>query len=127
MATPVKGKFCKVTVGSTDHPAVNWNLSIDGKVVDYSNFRDGRVKAGTLDDASLSFSIVEDEDATAIGATGLKPGDIVTVKCYTNNAQTKYISAAWCVQTVVPKVDSQEELLRLDVSAGLNGSITWPA
>jgi uncharacterized protein YaiE (UPF0345 family) len=126
MATAVKGKFCKVEAGTTSLPAVNWNLSLDGNLDDISNFRDGRKRVGTLDDATLTFSVVEDEDATTLGAAGLKMGDTVTVKCYTNNAASKFFIVPSIIGQVTPKVDDVTKALRVDFSASLSGTIVWP-
>ena len=64
--TPTAGQVAKLTAtlgaGQADYifPGINWDLKIDGKVVDKSNFRDGRYKVGTLADAELSLTLVWD-------------------------------------------------------------------
>lgn len=130
--TEVKGKFCKLEVGSTpiELPGSNWSISIDGKVIKVPNFRDGRRAVGTLDDATVSFELIYDEDAppdeTGTGNPGIRPGENVTLKAYVNNAATKFLSLPLTIATVTPAVGSQEEVLRYNVTAELHGTITWP-
>jgi hypothetical protein len=123
-AIPTKGKFCKIEIGSTVIPGVNWSLAIDPKLVDWSNFRDGRRKTATLRDATLTFSVPNDE-AGSVDVT-IKDGDQVTIKLYVNNAASKFFEGPFTIGPVTPKVDSQEEILRWDYTAELNGELVYP-
>lgn len=124
--TPVAGGTAKVTVGSTDIPAINWSLAIDGKVKDVSNFRDGRSKVGTLTDATLSATVVWDSAdlPTASGAANLRASVSVAIKCYVD--AVKYFTATYVISTIGPKNEGPEGVMMMDFTAGLSGTLTYP-
>jgi hypothetical protein len=128
--TPGQVAVLKATIGagSTDYvfPAINWKLSVDGKVVDVSNFRDGRYKVGTLPDATLTFTLIWDanDEPTSTAAASVRTGLQGSAKCYTDS--THYFVVPICVSTADVNNDGVEDVLKLDVSCGLSGQITYP-
>lgn len=133
--TPVKGQTALVklsmTGGGTDVivPGVNWKLNQDGKVVDTSNFRDGRAKAPTLEDATLSMTLVLDNADRPMKSTvtAIRTGNTGTAKCYIGSGANDYFSLGVIVQTLGTTNDGVENVLMQDVEFGLTGSITYPA
>jgi hypothetical protein len=129
--TPVKGKFAKISIaGSPDIvlPAQNWSLPIDSNKQDVSNFRDGRKVMTTLDDAELTFTLVLDEDKppTAAANGNLRNGTEITIKCFTNNAATTFFSAPCMVTRIEPSNEGPTGRVLYNVTASLNGDITYP-
>jgi hypothetical protein len=126
--TPVRGKLAKLTIGATDVPAINWDLGIDGKPNDVSNFRDGRKVDTTLDDADLKFTAVWDEadPVTDAGAANLRIGVALTAKCYSNAAATVFWELPVRVTMLGPKVANMESHVMVDITAKLNGTVTYP-
>jgi hypothetical protein len=126
---PVKGKFCQVTASAsaTEYAAMNWTLNLDGKVVDYSNFKDGRVRVATLDDATVSFQVpYNEEDKPEDNPYNLKVGNAFALRLYVNSSQTVYYNVPVVIETVGVSVAGPEDIAKLDVTAGLHGSVTYP-
>ena len=133
--TPVAGPNAKIVTvfnaTNTTQAAINWNLNIDAKAKDVSNFRDGRFRVKTLQDATLTFTLVHDggspEYLTSGGA--LIDGQIISAQCFTNaNANTAYAFIVPCIVTSVgPKNEGVEGVVMYDVTAMQhNGTITYP-
>ena len=127
---PIKGQTAviRTVVGNTNTnlAAINWTLNIDGKLKDVSNFRDGRFRAKTLQDATVSFTVVHDGSAAAyLAANGsLIDGQAMSIYCYTNTAA--YFTVPAMVSTVSPKNEGVEGVVMIDVTAVMhNGTVTY--
>lgn len=131
--TPVKGKFAKITdnASPTPHtfPGVNWTLSIDPKLEDSSNFRDGRRATDTLTAAEVSLTLIYDEDMPPDDGAVLNliAGQNVTVKLYVNNAQTRFWTLVGRIGKVDLKNEGVEKLVKYDVKIQQDGALTPPA
>jgi hypothetical protein len=125
MGLPTKGKFCKLLVDSNAYPFVNWSFPIDAGIEDYSNFRDGRAVTPTLENATLTASLVNDDSFNYVGTSTFRPGAYGTWTLYTNNAQTKFLRAVMCIGQFTPNVSGQNATLRGDVSCSLHGTIDY--
>lgn len=133
--TPVIGQNAKIRtiVGNTNTElaAVNWTLEIDPKAKDFSNFKDGRMRVKTLQDATVTCTVVHDTAAAEYLAAngGLIDGQALTVYCFMgNNTNT---NAAFIVPSIItkvsPKNDGPEGLVMVEVQASLhNGTVTYP-
>jgi hypothetical protein len=127
---PVKGKFCKAEFGATVLTGINWSLNLDPKGEDVSNFRDGRARDGTLDDATGSLTLIEDDENSILADTAIQIGQFGILKLYTDNAQTKFYSLPVMITNAGPKVEDQEKHLKCDIQFGLSGywnGTTWVA
>ena len=114
---------------NTTLAAINWSLPIDAKLKDVSNFRDGRFRVKTLQDSTLSFTVVHDASApeylTANG--GLVDGQAITAYCFTANNANAAFTVPCMVSTVGPKNEGPEGVVMYDVTAAQhNGTITYP-
>lgn len=124
--TPVSGDIAKVTVGAIDQPGVNWKLDIDGNEKDASNFRDGRNVKTTLVNVTATFTLVWDSflEPTISGGGLLIPGTTATIKFYTDAA--KFFSGSFTVTKIGPENKGPEDLMMMDVTAKINGVLTYP-
>lgn len=118
---PVKGKFCKLAFGAEELAGVNWTLNLDSKAEDTSNFKHGRCRDATLDDATGSFTLIEDDDDSVLEAATIRIGSFGVLKLYTDNSQTKFYSMPVLITNMGPKVEDQEKHLKCDVQFGLSG------
>ncbi len=133
--TPEAGKtaIIKTAFNSTNTTlaAINWTLAIDPKAKDVSNFRDGRFRVKTLQDATLSFTVVHDSTAPEYLVSGgaLIDGQIIQGICFPSsntNTSTAFLVPAM-VTSVSVKNDSPEGAVMYDVTASLhNGTVTYP-
>jgi hypothetical protein len=134
--TPTVGQVAivKITLGAggaTDWvgPGITAKADLDGKVVDKSNFRDGRIKNATLPDATVTLTLVYDQAdspfKTGTGGAQITLGATGTLK-YCVDA-THYFGLPVIVQTIGLENPGMEDDLMCDVEFGLNGSITYPA
>jgi hypothetical protein len=119
-----KGKFCKLHVAGAEQPAVSWTLSHDPKAEDVSNFKAGRAREATLDDATVTFTLLQ-EDASPYGTATVFAGVYGTVQCYRNNAQDKYVIVPGMFTKVDWKNDGPENTLKADCTVSLHGTINW--
>jgi len=112
--------------------AINWTLNIDPKAKDVSNFRDGRFRKKTLQDATVTATVIHDADAseylTANG--GLVDGQVVTMYCFVGNSSSNtnyaYIVPSM-ITNVTPKNGGAEDVVQLDITTSLhNGTVTYP-
>jgi hypothetical protein len=105
-SAPTSGKYARIDIGSTIAPAVNWKLDITGKTADYSNFRDGRVRAAGLPDVTADFEIVWDQGDSPTKSSGLnlRVNQFVTLKCYVDGADGQASSKYWQVPGIVDKL-----------------------
>ncbi len=116
---------------NTTAAAINWTLAIDPKPKDVSNFRDGRFRLKTLQDATLSFTVVHDSSAPEYLASGgaLVDGQVIVAQCFTSsntNTATAFIVPCM-VTSVSAKNEGVEGVVMYDVTAMLhNGAITYP-
>ena len=132
--TPTAGQFglCKVTPSggsSTSVPAINWNLSDDGKPKDVSNFRDGRSRVATLADSTLSATLVWDSAANPTLNTngGISRGNAIVANLYTDPASTKPIVFTGIIATLGPKNEGVEGVIMMDFTALQSGAaVTYP-
>lgn len=135
MATPLAGQLAKIKVNYNGNTSIlaatNWSLEIDPKAKDVSNFRDGRFRAPTGQDATVTATIVHDTSAAAYLAAngGLVDGQIVTFYCFmSNNTNT---NCAYIVPSIItklnPKAAGFEDVVMLEVTGMLhNGTVTYP-
>lgn len=107
-------------------PGINWKLTIDGKLVDISNFQVGRYPNPTLEDADLSFTLVWDGSNQPFdpAKSGIDAGLDILGKLYTD-ASHFYIGT-FTVSTVEPGVDGLENVVMYPVTAKLKGVLTRP-
>lgn len=131
--TPIAGStaIIKTIQGNTNTTlaAINWSLPIDGKLKDVSNFRDGRFRVKTLQDSTLTFTVVHDAGAPEyLAANGqLVDGQVLSVQCYTGTNSNAYFAVPCMVSTVGPKNEGVEGVVMYDVTAlQHNGTITYP-
>lgn len=133
--TALAGQYAKIRVvagnTNTELAAVNWTLNIDPKAKDVSNFRDGRLRAKTLQDATVTCTVVHDTSAAQyLAANGaLIDGQVLTVYCYTGNStNTNYaFTVPAMITSVVPKNGGVEDVAMMDITASLhNGTVTYP-
>lgn len=135
-ATAVSGQYAKLVTNynstNTTAAAINWTLNIDPKAKDISNFRDGRLRAKTLQDATWTATVVHDAGAaeylTANG--GLIDGQIITAYFYVGNSSTN-TNYAFTVPSMItatsPKNDGPEGVVMYEIQGGLhNGTVTYP-
>lgn len=137
MATPVTGDKAKIVTQfnntNTTLAAINWTLEIDPKAKDYSNFRDGRVRVKTLQDATVTCTVIHDTAAAEYLAAngGLVDGQVLTIYCFMANANTQNTNYAFIVPSVItkvsPKNDGPEGVVEVEIQAMLhNGTVTYP-
>ena len=125
---PLKGKFCKAIIPGINFAGVNWTLNADPKLDDCSNFLVGRFKEATLDDATVTCTIVESDPPQCLGT--LKPGDRGILQLYTASDLSTWIEMPFIVGAFSPKVDDQEKVLRIEVTLAFSayfdtGTSTW--
>lgn len=126
MATKIKGKFAVLNWNGTVVPGVNYTLPITANVEDTSNFQDGRHRTPTLEDATgITFQLVPDDDANEF--TNFTPGTYGTSRFYVGNGTTRYYEMVTIIDQVTPSNQGLNNTLRLDVTASLHGTITYPA
>jgi len=107
-------------------PGINWKLHLDPKVVDKSNFRDGRIKNATLPDGTLTLTIVYDQADSPFKTTGgnITMGATGTARCFVD--ATHY----WTVPVIVGPLDLEnsgmEDDLGLEIEFDLNGTAVPP-
>ena len=131
---PVAGStaILKLTQGNTNTvlPAINWSLPIDGKLKDVSNFRDGRFRCKTMQDSTLTFTVVHDAATPEYLASGgqLVDGQVLVAQCFMGSNTNAYFLVPCMVSTVGPKNEGVEGVVMYDVTAlQHNGAITYPA
>ncbi len=129
--TPTEGQIAKVTLTMTGGtlttiPGTNWKLNLDAKTKDVSNFRDGRRRWDTLHDATLTVTLVWDsaEQPTKAATTGVRLGVTGTAKCYTD--ATKFFEVPVIVAQIEPENSGVEDVVMMNVTFELDGSITYP-
>lgn len=126
--TPVAGPTCLLKLGAspTTVPGMNWQLNIDAKLVDVSNFQTGRTPAATLSDVDLSFTLVWDQTAppTDTDLQNIRDGASIQAQLFT--ASGKFFAFTGLIGTLSPGVSSLEDVLKLPVSAKINGTLTYP-
>jgi hypothetical protein len=134
--TPIAGQFGKLVTQfnstNTTAAAINWNLTVDPKAKDVSNFRDGRFRAKTLQDATWSATIVHDSAAAEYLAAngGLVDGQIVTAYLYVGNSSSNAnyaFTVPSMITSVGPKNEGVEGVIMYEVQGALhNGTVTYP-
>lgn len=124
--TPATGDVAKLSFGTEDLAAINWKNDIDGNAKDASNFRDGRNVATTLPNATTTFTVIWDsnDQPTATAAANLRIGATGTMKCYVD--ATKFFSQSVKITKISPENKGMEDLVTMDVTAMLIGTITYP-
>ena len=114
------------TVGGTtiELPARSWKLTIDGKIKDVSNARDGRYRIGGLVDASGSVDMPYDG---AIYIPRVK--DIITLKLYPNyngGTGSYFFGLTGIVTTFDPAAQLEGEIV-IPINFMLqSGVVTYP-
>lgn len=131
--TPIAGSVAKIitNTNSTNStlPAINWTLDIDPKAKDVSNFRDGRFRVATLQDSTLTFTVVHDASAPEYLASGglLVDGRVITAYCYTGANSNQAYTVPAIITSVGVKNEGVEGVVMHDVTAMQhNGTITYP-
>lgn len=111
-SAPTSGKYARVDIGSTTIPAVNWKLSGQGKSSDYSNFRDGRVRAAGLPDVTVTLDLVWDQGDSPTKSSGLnlRLGQFVTAKCYVDGADGQASAKFFQVPAIVDQIDPASQV-----------------
>lgn len=133
--TPSAGLNCVValnTVGSPALAGMNWTLDVDPRVKDVSNFTTGRMRIGTLLDATLTFQLVWDTTAQAAtsslpttGTGSMWAGNYITVYCFTSVSPTpKYFTVTGIISKVTPSLASIEDAMLYNVEVSLSQSST---
>lgn len=122
---PTGGSVAVLKIGANVIPGMDWKLSIDSKLRDVANFKDGRHQKVTLPDADFSSKILFDADDPPYDPAGLNlvAGAEVTALCYVD--ATHFYS----VPIVISKIDVESEIegvVMYNVSAKQNGPITPP-
>lgn len=126
--TPTAGTVAVAKDSNGTYPGINWKLNIDGKVTtNPSNFRDGRVAIGTLTDAQLTLRLIWDsaDPPTKVAKYNLREKASVTVNCYVDAAN--YFIFPGVVSTIGPENPGIEDVVGMDVTIQLSGTITYPA
>jgi hypothetical protein len=123
--TPASGDVAKVNFNSIDQPGINWKLDIDGNAKDASNFRDGRAVKTTLANVTATFTLVWDTtlQPTAAGGGPITIGSTAACKFYTD--ATKFFSGSFTVTKIGPENKGVEDLITMDVTAMINGVLTY--
>jgi hypothetical protein len=105
-SAPTSGKYARIDIGSTIAPAVNWKLDITGKTADYSNFRDGRVRAAGLPDVTADVEIVWDQGDSPTKSSGLnlRVNQFVVLKCFVDGSDGQASSKYWQIPGIVDKL-----------------------
>lgn len=122
--TPLKGRYATIKYATVVRPAINWTVSIDGNVVDMSNFRDGRKADATLNDADVSWTEIWDTDAPPTAT--IKPGEKADVAlAMAEGVSPLTITAPVTIATVAPQNEGVNGRVLFAVTAKLNGDIDW--
>ncbi len=108
-------------------PGINWKLDIDAKQTDTSNFEVGRSASPTLEDATLSFTLVWDTSDQPFdpAKSGIDSGLNILARLYTDASH--YYAGTFAVATVGPGVDGLESVVMYPVTAKLIGVLARPA
>jgi hypothetical protein len=133
--TPSAGLNCVVALNTSGSPALagmNWTLDVDPHPKDVSNFATGRMRIGTLLDATLTFQLVWDTTAQAATSTlpltgtgSLWAGNYVTVYCFTSVASpTRYFTIQGIISKVTPSIASIEDAMLYNVEVSLSQTAT---
>lgn len=124
--TPASGDVAKITFATFDQPGINWKLDIDGNAKDASNFRDGRAVKCTLVNVTATFTLVWDTtlEPTSSGNGPIVPGSTAACKFYTD--ATKFFSGSFTITKIGPENKGVEDLITMDVTAMINGVLTYP-
>lgn len=126
--TPGMSAPTAVTVSGSDVtlPATNWRNLHDGKLVDVSNFRDGRQQAATLPDGDYSCDLIWDQAAEPnLAANG---GIVVgaSLAVVNNVGGTKKVTGTFMVSTVEWENAGVNAVLVYHVTGKLVGTLTPP-
>lgn len=125
---PTSGAVAILVVSGGTVPGINWKFNFDPKLKDVSNFRDGRVKAGTLPDGNVSVRLVYDKSKppTAAGGYNLRPGATGSAKLYVDD--TNFWTVPYVVGPIGPENPGVEDVVYQDVTLEYsNGDIVYPA
>lgn len=110
-------------------PGMNWKFDMDGKTKDVSNFRDGRVRVGTLGDSTITMQIPHDQAAPSYLA-GSASGYSLTLGA--TGTANLYVSATnfYSVGVIVAKIGDNNEgvegVVLRDVTFEQSGTLTNP-
>jgi hypothetical protein len=123
-------KLVRVKPGTTPTEVgltgTNWRASFDPKLRDISNWRDGRRKAMTLPDGTITCDVVWDPDdpPTDEANMGMRMGVAMTIRCYTSD--TDYFQVPVKVGVIGPAIDLDGGVIIMAVTLAVNGEITYP-
>lgn len=122
---PTSGAQAVFKIGTATVAGMDWKLSIDAKLKDVANFKDGRHQKITLPDADFSSKMLIDADDPPYDPAGLNlvPGAEITALLYTTPA------AFFSVPIVIGKIDVESEIEGIamwNISGKQNGPITYP-
>lgn len=106
--------------------ATNWRADFDPKLRDISNFRDGRRKANTLPDGTITCDVIWDLDDPPTDTTGMgmRMGVAMTMRCYVS--ATDYFLVPVKVGRMAPAFELDGGVLVMPVTFAVNGNITYP-
>lgn len=133
--TPTSGQYAAIQVTPTNTavtlPAINWTLNSTANSKDVSNFRDGRRRTPTLNDWSVSLTLVWDSAADPLLLVNglLVQGTLIPiVTMFTDAAQTntKAFSGPGIVSTITPKASGVEDVVMMDCLIEANGPLVIP-
>lgn len=133
--TPTSGQYAAAQFTPVNTaitvPGINWDLKVKANPKDVSNFRDGRKRAATLNDYTLTLTLVWDSGANPLLAAngGVTQGATMNVTLFTDQAQTN--TKAWTGPVIIseinPKNAGVEDVVMMDVTADANGTLTEPS
>jgi len=131
---PTTGKVAKLTIsmagGKADWlgPGINWKLNVDPKLVDKSNFRDGRLKNPTLTDATCNLTLVYDKAdplfKTGATAASVLAGASGTAKLYVDD--TAFYTMPFVIGPVGVENPGMEDDVMVDLELSLSGGDITP-
>lgn len=125
MFTPSAGLNCVVQspLGTT-LAGMGWNLDVDPKPKDVSNFVTGREKVPTLLDGTLTFQLVWDTASPPItgGAnpSGFWAGAYITIYAFVDKQNSKYFTFSGLISKITPAIASIEDAMLLNVEVSLS-------
>lgn len=132
--TPVAGSTAKIKVSMTEGtanttlPGVNWKLNYDPKLKDVSNFRDGRFRAATLEDATIDVTLVFDaaDPYTKAAVTGLRGGVAGSAELFHDGTKKWVVPIK--VGTIGETNEGVEGVVMVDVQLlQHNGAVIYPS
>jgi hypothetical protein len=122
---PTSGAIAVFKIGANTVPGMDWKLSVDSKLKDVANFKDGRHQKITLPDADFTSKILYDADDPPDdpGGLNLVAGANITAQLFVD------LTHFYSVPLVISKIDIASEIegiVMYDITAKQNGPIVAP-